>query len=65
MEIIEYSFAEGVKKIATWDPDQKVKTLRTFEEVEAQIAQSLQNKTLIVVTRTGEPYMKIKQVHHF
>lgn len=63
MEIIEYSFSEGVKKIATWDPDQKVKMLRTFEEVEAQIAQSLQNKTLIVTTRTGEPYMRIKQVH--
>lgn len=60
MEIIEYSFAEGVKKIATWDPDQKIKYLRSFEEVEAQIAQSLQNKTLIVTTRTGEPYMRIK-----
>lgn len=63
LEIIEYSFAEGVKKIATWDPDQKVTSLRTTEEVEAQIAQSLQNKTLIVTTRTGEPYMRIKQVN--
>lgn len=60
LEIIEYSFAEGLKKIATWDPDQKIKMLRTSEEVIAQISQSLQNKTLIVTTRTGMPYMRIK-----
>lgn len=36
--------------------------LRTSEEVELKISQSLQNKTLIVTTRTGMPYMRIKQV---
>lgn len=60
MQIIEYSFAEGVKKIATWDPEKKIQTLRTTEEVYAQISQSLKNKTLIITTRTGMPYMRIK-----
>lgn len=60
LEIIEYSFAEGMKKIATWDPDKKITMLRTSEEVFAQISQSLQNKTLIVTTRIGMPYMRIK-----
>lgn len=59
---MEYSLAEGMKKIAVWDPNQKIKMLRTNEEVLSQIAQSLHNKTLIVTTRTGMPYMRIKQV---
>lgn len=65
LEIIEYSLVDGVKKIATWDPEKKVTGLRTSEEVYAQISQSLRNKTLIVTTRTGMPYMRIKQVFHF
>lgn len=65
LEIMEYSLVEGIKKIAIWDPDQKIKMLRTSEEVFAQIAQSLHNKTLIVTTRTGMPYMQIKQVFRF
>lgn len=64
MEIIEYSLVDGIKTIATWDPEKKVKMLRTIEEVFAQISQSLHNKTLIVTTRTGMPYMRIKQVFY-
>lgn len=60
MEIIEHTPGESMKKIATWDPDNKIINLRTTEEVTAQISQSLQNKTLIVTTRTGMPYMRIK-----
>lgn len=62
LEIVEYSFADGLKKIATWDPDKKITPIQTSEEVQAKISQSLQNKTLIVTTRTGMPYMRIKQV---
>lgn len=59
---MEYSFAEGLRKIATWDPENKITMIQTSEEVMAKISQSLQNKTLIVTTRTGMPYMRIKQV---
>lgn len=60
MDILEYSYADGVKRIATWDPDHKVTGLRSTEEVEAARAQQIQNKTLIVTTRIGEPYIRIK-----
>lgn len=60
MEIIEFSTADGVKKIAIWNPDDKVQNLRTAEEVYAQISQSLQNKTLIVTSRTGLPHLAFK-----
>lgn len=54
-----------MKKIATWDPNQKINMLRTSEEVLGQISQQLHNKTVIVTTRTGMPYMRIKQVTEF
>lgn len=60
LEVIEYSAADGIQKIATWNPDDKVQNLRTVEEVYAQISQSLQNKTLIVTSRTGPPHLAIK-----
>lgn len=60
LEVIEYSSADGVKKIAIWNPDDKVKNLRTAEEVYAQISQNLQNKTLIVTSRIGLPHFGYK-----
>lgn len=60
LEVIEYSAAGGMKKIASWNPDDKVQNLRTAEEVYAQISQSLHNKTLIVTSRTGLPHLAIK-----
>lgn len=60
LEVIEYSAADGIKKIATWNPNDRVQGLRTAEEVYAQISQSLQNKTLIVTSRTGLPHLAYK-----
>lgn len=48
LDIIEYSPTDGMKKIAFWNPDDKVQNLRTAEETLAQRAHTLQNKTLIV-----------------
>lgn len=62
LEVIEYSAADGVKKIANWNPDDKVKNLRTAEEVYAQISQTLQNKTLIVTSRIGLPHLSYKYI---
>lgn len=60
LDVIEYSSVDGVKKIAIWNPDDKVKNLRTAEETYAQISQTLQNKTLIVTSRIGLPHFGYK-----
>lgn len=65
LEVIECSTADGIKKIAIWNPDDKVQNLRTAEEVYAQISHSLQNKTLIVTSRTGLPHLAIKLLNRF
>lgn len=62
MEFVEYSFGEGLKKIATWDPVYRVNMTRALSDVYTQISQSLQNKTLIVSSRLGMPYLKYKYV---
>lgn len=58
LEILELSKEEGFKKIATWDPRNKVNITRAFSEVYSQIAQSIQNKTFIVMSRLGMPYLR-------
>lgn len=60
MEILELN-QEGFKKIATLDPkDLHINYTRTEAEVYSQVTMSLQNKTMIVAARTGEPWLKYK-----
>lgn len=58
LEILELSKDEGFKKIATWDPKNKVNITRALSDVYSQISQSIQNKTFVVVSRTGMPYLR-------
>jgi glutamate receptor, ionotropic, invertebrate len=56
LEVIELG-KEGFKKIATWTPSGGVDYSRTSSEVESEIMESLQNKTFIVTSRIGEPFL--------
>lgn len=56
LEVLEMS-REGFKKIAFWDTHQKVQSTRDISEVYSQISQSLQNKTIIVASRVGMPFL--------
>lgn len=60
MEILELSKDEGFKKIATWDPKNKVNITRALSDVYSQIALSIQNKTFVVASREGMPYLQKK-----
>lgn len=59
LEILELS-KEGFKKIAHWDKEYGVVTTRPSGEVETHIMGSLQNKTVIVISRTGMPFLREK-----
>jgi glutamate receptor, ionotropic, invertebrate len=56
LEVIELS-KDGFKKIATWTADGGVDYTRSSSEVENEIMESLQNKTFIVTSRIGEPFL--------
>lgn len=60
LDIIELSKDEGFKKIATWDPTHGVNYTRSQGEVYSQIVESLQNKTFIVASRIGAPFLMFK-----
>lgn len=60
LEIVELSKDDGFKKIATWDPKNKVNITRALSDVYSQISQSIQNKTFTVVSRIGMPYLRIR-----
>lgn len=60
MDVVELSMAEGLKKIATWDPTYGINMTRALSEVYTQISQSLQNRTMIVTSRIGMPYLQYK-----
>ncbi|XP_050099710.1 glutamate receptor ionotropic, kainate 2-like isoform X2 [Anopheles aquasalis] len=61
LDIIELSKEEGFKKIATWDPTHGVNYTRSQGEVYSQIVESLQNKTFIVASRIGAPFLMHKE----
>ncbi|XP_061498393.1 glutamate receptor ionotropic, kainate 2 isoform X2 [Anopheles gambiae] len=63
LDIIELSKDEGFKKIATWDPTHGVNYTRSQGEVYSQIVESLQNKTFIVASRIGAPFLMFKHQH--
>ncbi|KAG4075844.1 hypothetical protein HA402_003670 [Bradysia odoriphaga] len=61
MEVLELS-KEGFKKIAILEPQtMEIAYTRTSAEVHSQVAQSLQNKTVIVGSITGPPFL-IKKI---
>ncbi|XP_055683998.1 glutamate receptor ionotropic, kainate 2-like [Lutzomyia longipalpis] len=59
LEIIESS-KDGFKKIATWDPTHGINYTRSQGEVYSQIVESLQNKTFIVASRLGPPFLSFR-----
>ncbi|KAJ6638984.1 Glutamate receptor ionotropic, kainate 2 [Pseudolycoriella hygida] len=57
MEILELNL-DGFNKIATLDPKNlNISYTRTQDEIYEQVTQSLKNKTLIVASRIGEPFL--------
>ncbi|CRL04875.1 CLUMA_CG017927, isoform A [Clunio marinus] len=63
LEITELS-KEGFKKIGTWDPVHGVNYTRTLGEAYDQIVESLQNKTFIVASRIGAPFLMWREVEN-
>uniref|UniRef100_A0A336KHH4 CSON010578 protein n=1 Tax=Culicoides sonorensis TaxID=179676 RepID=A0A336KHH4_CULSO len=60
LEIIELG-KDGFKTIGTWDPLNKVEYTRTEGDVTAQVVESLQNKTFIVSSRIGKPFLMMRE----
>lgn len=57
LEIIE-SYKDGFKKIGTWDPTHGVNYTRTQSEVDSERDEAISNKTFIVVSRLGAPFLR-------
>lgn len=60
LEVLELS-KEGYKKIAVWDTELGVQPTRDISEVYSQISQSLHNKTIIVSSRIGMPFLGLRE----
>lgn len=56
LEITEMS-KNGFKIIGNWDPDHGVTYTRSADEVMSQVVESLQNKTVVVASRIGAPFL--------
>ncbi|XP_073988412.1 glutamate receptor ionotropic, kainate 2-like isoform X2 [Rhodnius prolixus] len=50
----------GFRKIGSWDPENRMTYTRSKSEMERELFQSISNKTFIVVSRLGEPYLREK-----
>ena len=59
LEVMEMS-GEGFKKIGWWNAKEGMQTTRDMGEVYSQISQSLHNKTIIVASRIGMPFLGLK-----
>ncbi len=62
MDIVKINNTDS-KKIAELNPyghEMKVTLMRSSEEVTLQVAQSLQNKTVIVASILSEPFLMVK-----
>lgn len=57
LEILEFSPKNGFQKIGTWDQAIGIILTRNFSDVETQISESTQNKTLEVVSRVAPPFL--------
>lgn len=62
MDVLELSLHDGMQKIATWDCVHGINMTRALSDVYTQISQSLQNRTLIVASRLGMPFLRWKYV---
>lgn len=60
MDLLELSSNDGMKKIATWDSVHGINMTRTLGDVYTQISQTLQNRTLIVGSKIGMPFLRWK-----
>ncbi|XP_014247084.1 glutamate receptor ionotropic, kainate 2-like isoform X2 [Cimex lectularius] len=47
------------RQIGSWNPEDGISYTRTKSQMESDMFQSLSNKTFIVVSRLGEPYLRI------
>jgi ionotropic glutamate receptor len=59
LEITELS-KDGFRKIGTWDPEHHVIYTRTLGEAYDQVIEALQNKTFVVVSRIGAPFLDFR-----
>lgn len=59
MEILELN-KNALTKIATFNGIESINYTRSQIEVDSQVIQSLQNKTVIVAARIGKPYLELK-----
>lgn len=62
MDVLELSVNDGLQRIATWDSVHGISLTRALIDVYTQISQSLQNRTLIVASRIGMPFLRWKYV---
>lgn len=60
MDVLELSGDNGMQKIATWDSAYGVNVTRPLDDVYSQISHSLLNRTLIVTTKLGVPFLRMK-----
>ncbi|RZF39362.1 hypothetical protein LSTR_LSTR000883 [Laodelphax striatellus] len=60
LEIIEL-VKTGFKKIGSWDPKHGINYTRTQSEMYSELVQSISNKTFIVTSRLGRPYLDKKE----
>lgn len=49
----------GFKKIGTWN-DHHISYTRSESDLQEQLVENIQNKTFIVVSRLGKPWLSIK-----
>ncbi|XP_050532516.1 glutamate receptor ionotropic, kainate 2-like isoform X1 [Daktulosphaira vitifoliae] len=47
----------GFQHLGSWDPDQGMSYTRSASEVYSEFAQSISNKTFVVVGKIGDPYL--------
>lgn len=57
LEVLEFSPKNGFQKIATWDQTLGINLTRNFSDLEVQIIESTQNKTLEVLSRMAPPFL--------
>lgn len=59
-DIVELHHGFGLRKIAYWDPVHGINMTRPLSDVYDQVALSFSNKTFIVASRVGMPYLQYK-----
>lgn len=57
LEVLEFSSKNGFQKIATWDQTLGINLTRNYSDLEVQIFESTQNKTLEVLSKVAPPFL--------